>query len=215
LMDKKNALNDTKAKLAQVTEKLKLFDGIDLDEVKGLLKERKEAQDRELEAKGEWDRLKTNLVEQHARDKADLEAKIAELQTMLSGKDASINNLTIGSAFGQSRYIADELTLTPSKAQIIFGGHFEFQEGKIVAYDKPKGAAERTLSIDSSGEALSFDAALAKLVESDQDRDHLIRSKAKPGANSGEGKTDPAARKAQEANITGIDRIAKALSKKK
>ena len=213
LMEKKTSLKDTKDQLAQVKEQLKQFDGINLDEVKALLKDRKESEERQLEAKGEWDRLKTNLVEQHQAEKTALEAQLADLRKELEARDGSINGLTIGSAFSASKFIADELTLTPSKAQIVYGSHFEYQDGKIVGYDKPKGAANRTQLIDATGEPLAFEAAIAKIVELDQDKEYLIRSKAKPGANSGA--VDDAAARRPADNLSGLSRISAALATRK
>lgn len=211
VMEKKTALKDTKDQLAQVKAQLSQFDGINVDEVKALLKEREESANKQLEAKGEWDRLKANLIEQHNAEKTALEERLQSLQTELASKDGSIHGLTIGSAFSASKYIADELTLTPSKAQIIYGSHFEYQDGKIVGYDKPKGDSNRTQLIDSQGEPLTFERAIAKIIEGDQDKDRLLRSKAKPGANSG-GADDVV--KPPKKEVSGQSRIAQALADK-
>lgn len=213
LMEKKTSLKDAKSQLEQLKEKLNQFDGINVDEVKTLLKERQEAETKELEKKGEWDRLKANLVEQYEAAKAALEGRINELQAELANKDSSINGLTVGSAFSASKFIAEEMTLTPAKAQIIYGPHFEFVDGKMVGYDKPKGSASRTQLIDAQGEPLSFEAALMKLVDLDVDKDHLIRSKAKPGANSGG--DDKSAGDIGSKTVFGTSRISAALAKKK
>lgn len=210
LMEKKGTLKDTKDQLAQVKAQLSQFDGINLEEVKALLAERSESANKQLEAKGEWDRLKANLLEQHTTEKGTLEEQIKALKAELNGKDDSIHGLTIGSAFSASKFIADELTLTPNKAQIIYNSHFEYQDGKIVGYDKPKGSAERTQLIGSNGEPLLFDQALAKIIESDSDKDHLIRSKVKPGANSDS--TDDGKNKTNKKEVNGISRIAGALN---
>lgn len=210
LMEKKSSLKEVKDQLADTKLQLSQFDGINVDEIKAILKEREESNLKELEAKGEWDRLKANLLEQHTTERTSLEDRIKELQSSLQSKDSSIHGLTIGSAFSASRYIADELTLTPSKAQIIYGSHFEYQDGKIVGYDKPKGSGERTQLIGSDGEPLMFDQAVARIIESDEDKDHLLRSKTKPGANSGT--VDEAVR--PKNTLSGISRISAALSDK-
>ncbi|MBE0438046.1 MAG: hypothetical protein IBX56_19885 [Methylomicrobium sp.] len=208
LMEKKNSLKSTAAELAQVKEQLKRFEGVNLDEVKALLKERQESEARQLEAKGEWDRLKANLVEQHTAEKARLEEQINGLSSALSSKDASIVELTIGSEFRGSEFISQELTLTPSKAQIIYGSHFEYEDGKLVGYDKPRSASNRTMLIDASGEPLRFDTAMRKLIEMDPDKDRLIKSKVKPGANSGSSSSTGQPRGEQ---LKGIGRIQGAL----
>lgn len=209
VMDKKTALKNAKDEIAQVKAQLSQFDGINLEEIKAVLKEREESANKELEAKGEWDRLKTNLLGQHDTEKATLQEKILALQTDLANKDGSIHGLTIGSAFSASRFIADELTLTPSKAQIVYGAHFEYQDGKIIGYDKPKGSAERTRLIGSDGEPLGFDLAVAKIIEADAEKDFLLRSKARPGAGSGtaDGVVKPVVKP-----VSGTSRIAGALN---
>lgn len=209
LMDKKGALKETNSELAQVKEKLAQFDGVNLEEVKALLKAREDAETTKLEQKGEWDRLKANMVDQHGVEKTALQVKIDELQGELNGKDDSINKLTIGSAFDGSAFITDELTLTPNKAQIIYGGHFDFEDGKIVGYDKPKGSANRTMLIDASGESLAFDQAMTKIIGADVDKDRLVRAKIRPGANSG---TDNSNLPAKKVTVTGATRISAALS---
>lgn len=209
VMDKKAALKDTKDQLAQVKAQLSQFDGINLEEIKTVLKEREESANKQLEAKGEWDRLKANLLEQHTTEKSSLAQQIEALKTELASKDGSIHGLTIGSAFSASKFIADELTLTPSKAQIVYGNHFEYQDGKIVGYDKPKGSAERTPLIGSNGDPLAFDQAIAKIIESDADKEYLLRSKVRPGASSGtaDGVIKPGAK-----NVSGLSRISDALN---
>jgi len=185
LMEKKGALKDTNSELTQVKEQLAKFDGIDLEEVSALLKGRKDAETAELEKKGEWDRLKVDLVELHTTEKTTLQAQIDELAAKLLGSEQSINKLTVGSAFEASKYIAEELTLTPNKAKVIYGNHFDFEGNGIIGYDKPKGSADRTMLIDANGDPLSFDAAMTSIIAKDIDRDHLVRAKVKPGADSG------------------------------
>jgi len=208
MMEKKGALKAANEELAQVKEQLGKFDGIDLEEVKTLLQSRKDAENQELEKKGEWDRLKANLIEQQTAEKTQLQTEIDQLKAELQGSGQMIDKLTIESAFEASRYIEDELTLTPRKAKIIYGSHFDFEGDKIIGYDKPKGATDRTMLIDSSGEALSFDAAMTNIIANDVDKDHLIRAKVKPGANSGtQDNPTPAAKPVMK----GRDRISAAL----
>lgn len=71
-----------------------------------------------------------------------------------------------------------------SKVRALYGTHFEFNDGQIVAYDKPAGAAERTMLVDGKGDPLSFEESIKKIIDADADRDQLIKSKTKPGAGS-------------------------------
>ncbi len=209
LMDKKGALKRTNGELAEAKQQLAKFDKYNLEEIDALLKEREDAEVSKLEQKGEWERLKEKLLEQQSAEKATSDAKIAELEQRLANKELSINNLAMGSAFDTSDFIANELTLTPNKAKIIYGSHFDFEGDKIVGYDKPKGSSERTMLIDASGEPLSFDAAMTKIIEGDVDKDHLIRAKFKPGADSG---TDNGDIPPNKPKVKGRSRISAALN---
>jgi hypothetical protein len=53
-----------------------------------------------------------------------------------------------------------------------------------VVYDKPAGAKDRAPLVDAKGDPLPFDAAIAKLVDADEDRDSMKKSKMKPGSGS-------------------------------
>lgn len=158
--------------------------GLDLDEVRQILAERKSAEEKQLEAKGDYERLKQRMAEEHQATVTGLNAKIDELTKALQEKEAVIGDLTVGAQFNSSQYINGELVLTPAKARALYGAHFEIEDGKVVGYDKPRGAAGRTALVDAYGVPVSFDAAMAKIIEADPEKDSLIRSKAKAGAGS-------------------------------
>lgn len=220
VMEKKEAL--TKAKdaakqletaKAELEAKLARFDGIDVDEVAKLLQERKDRETAELEKRGEWDRLKAQMLEAHTKEletiKSSSTGRVKELEDALSKHAKEIHELTIGRSFSESPFIREGLTLTPSKARVIYGSHFELQDGKVVAFDKPVGVAERTMLIDGDGNPLAFDKAIEKLVELDPDRDNLLRSKIKSGSGS---ENDPAARgKDRKEDLRGRERILAAI----
>ena len=204
--DAAKALEDQKNELASQLAK---FQGIDLDEVQTLFKEKKERELAKLEEKGEWDRLKAQMLEAHTKEletvRGESTTKVSELESVLANMRREIHELTIGRSFSESSYIRDDLTLTPAKARIIYGGHFELQDGKIVAYDKPAGAENRTMFIDGDGEPLAFDKAMQKLVELDPDRDNLLRSKIRAGSGSD---NDPDGKsKMRQPELRGKDRI--------
>jgi hypothetical protein len=184
VMQKKGKLDEANAALSTAQEQLKKFEGIDPEAVRALLKEKQDAETAALEAKGEWSRLKERMADEHGKEKKTLQEKIDALQAQLGQRDGVINELTVGTQFSQSQFISAELALTPAKARVIYGDHFELVDGKVVAYDKPKGATERTMIVNGSGAAMSFDEALRKIVEADPEKDHLFKSKVKPGAGS-------------------------------
>ena len=54
----------------------------------------------------------------------------------------------------------------------------------MVGYDKPRGSAGRAQLVDQLGNPVAFEDAMRKIIEADPDKDSLLRSKVKQGANS-------------------------------
>jgi hypothetical protein len=68
--------------------------------------------------------------------------------------------------------------------------------------------------VDSKGEPLVFDVALAKLVDADPDKDTLIKSKLRAGAGSHTNpNAAPGAKPGGSAPLTGRAKIAAGLAK--
>jgi hypothetical protein len=208
-MKKKEQLDKAQNEAKSLKEQLKAFEGIDPTAVRKLLADQKTAEEKALEAKGDWERLKTRMAEEHGKEVTTLQSQIEALQNQLNTTKGTINELTVGTQFSQSQFIADELTLTPAKARVIYGEHFELEDGKMVAYDKPRGAANRTALVDAYGNAVSFDEALRKIVEADPEKDHLLKSKVKPGAGSDSKK--PVQNAKPETDTDSINKIAAGL----
>jgi hypothetical protein len=192
VMEKKNALKTATDELARVKEQLKQFEGIDPAKVKELLKAqadaeaaKKAAEEAKLKAEGNWDALKKQMNEAHKKELDAKNAEILEIQGRERTLQSIIAELTVGNAFGNSKFIAEEMSLTPAKTRALFGSHFEFKDGKMVGYDRPAGASDRTMLIDGKGEPLSFEEAIKKIVAADPDSDQLVKSKLKQGAGSG------------------------------
>lgn len=209
-MKHKTRANELESQLSQVNEKLKSFEGIDLEKVRAMLGEQEEAERKKLESKGEYDRLVKQMGERHTTEKTQLQQQIEDAQRAGSSLQQQIADLTVGGSFGSSAFVRDDLTLTPAKARVIYGAHFEFKDGKVIGFDKPSGASDRTMLVSSAGDALGFDEALQKIVDADPDRDHLIRSKMKPGAGSGTN-TKGVKKEVNTRELTSIERIASGL----
>lgn len=209
-----------KAVLAKLKEQLAEKEGYvkeltelgGLDAVKALVAQKQEAETKKMEEKGEWDRLKTQMVDEHNKTLKTLQDQISLATSENAKLKGEISNLTVGSSFMTSKFIQDELIIPPSKARALYASHFDFVEGRAVAYDKPAGSAERTMLVDSQGEALDFESAIKKIVDMDADRDSLIKSKARPGAGS-HTTTKSKTPADQLEKPVGISRITDALAK--
>lgn len=209
VMSKKEKIKAQSDEIDSMKESLKKFDGVDMEEVKKLIQAQADAKTKDLEKKGDWDKLRQQMVDQQNVKTTELTSEIDALKQSLSSKGDIINKLTVGHSFDSSGYIGERLTLTPSKARIIYGTHFDVEEGNIVAYDKPSGTKDRTALVDGEGKSLGFEAAIAKIVDMDPDRDHIVKSKVKSGSDSKEN-----ASKAKDVKVEpkGVDKISQALS---
>jgi len=210
VMDKKRALEAANTQLAQVNEKLKQFEGIDATAVRQLLKDKEEQERQQAEARGDYEKLKKQMADSHAAEKTTLQGTIDLATASIASLQKQIADLTVGGAFSASSFIAEDLTLPVSKARALYGSHFEFKDGAIVAYDKPASSADRAPLVDAAGTPLSFDAAFRKIVDADPDKDQLYRSKAKPGAGSSSQRVRTP-RVERDETLTGTDRIAQGL----
>lgn len=211
VMKQKARATELEGQLSQVNEKLKSFDGIDLEKVRVMLAEQEELERKRLEAKGDFDRLTKQIVERHTAEKTSMQQQIVDAQSASTSLTQQIAELTVGGAFASSKFVQEDLTLTPAKARVIYGAHFEFKDGKVVGYDKQTGASDRTLLVGSTAEALGFEEALKKIVDADPDRDQLLRSKMKPGAGSSTVKTGKKDEAAATVAMSSIERIAAGL----
>jgi hypothetical protein len=204
-----------KAKAKQATESLKAYEGIDPVKVRELMKAQQDAERAELEKRGEYDRLVKQMGESHAKEQGVLKEQITARDSRVAEMQAQIDALTVGQAFAGSKVIADEIALPLNKVKSLYGAHFEYKDGAVVGFDKPAGAKDRTMLVDSTGNALAFDAALKKVIEADPDKDALLKSKARSGAGSStQSRGAQRADTTGESKLTGKDRIAESLRKK-
>lgn len=184
VMKHKGRAQALEAELAAAKKRLDDFNGVDPVKARELLAAQEEAERKAAEARGEYDRLVSQMAERHKEDTKSLNTQLEAERARSATLAQQIADLTVGNSFATSAFVSEDLTLTATKARVIYGTHFEFKDGKVVGYDKPLGASERTLLVDASGDPLGFNEALRTLVEKDPDRDRLLRTKAKSGAGS-------------------------------
>lgn len=200
-----------KAREEELQGELKKFEGIDPEAVRKMLADKAEDEKKKAEAAGEYDRVKKMMADEHAKEVAKLQKALADSQSEISHSKAAINELTVGQAFASSEFIKEDLILPPAKARALFASNFEMVDGKIVAFDKPKGASERTQLVDASGAPLGFDEAMKKIVAADPDSASLLKSKLRAGAGSST--TDTRSNAQPSDKLFGAERIKAALVK--
>lgn len=230
-MARKAKLKEAEAEKAQLLERLNemesKFGSIDLDKYNAMLEqqskaeeERRKAEEEKLAAEGNWEKLKERIVsengrekqqiiEAHQRELSERELLIEESRKNIEALQSQVNELTVGSAFANSSFVAEKLVPSANKVRKLYGEHFESENGKAVGYDKPRGADGRTKLVDGSGNPLPFETALMRIVDADDDRDTILRSFKKPGAGS----TTQAPTGGETKIGSGVDRISYALNK--
>lgn len=225
--DEKNKLSDTEAKaikeLMKWKEKAKLMEAekaelekkygsVDLDAAKEALRKAEEAERKELEKKGEYERL---LAKQREQAQAEIEAarkRAEEFEKKLTDTLGAVNELSLSNAFANSKFIQEQLTLTPTKTKALYGSHFDIEEGKLIAYDKPKGTPDRTPLVDALGRNVSFEDAITQIINADPDKDTLLKDHRKAGAGS---KGNQADHRKIDSPLDSVSKIAKGLSNPK
>jgi hypothetical protein len=181
VMALKAKLKEKDKAISEVNDKYK---DIDLDAARDALRKAEEAETKELERKGEYERL---LAKQKEKAEALLEAernRIKEMEGKLTTAMQAVDELSLGNAFANSKFIQDKLALTPNKTRALYATHFEVEDGRLVAYDKPRGTPNRTPLINTAGESLSFDEAIEEIINSDPDKEYLLRVETRSGAGS-------------------------------
>lgn len=123
--------------------------------------------------------------------KTDLATKLEDTEARLAKASSLIEELTIGSNFDSSKLIREDTIYTPSKARRLYGDHFEVEDGKVVAYDQPRGVEGRSVLVDGKGNPASFEAAMLRIIEADPEKDEILVAKLKPGSESKPGDGNP------------------------
>lgn len=210
-MKRKDEAEKLKAQLSQANATLKQFEGIDPVAVRDLLKKQKDEETAQLEKKGQWDTLKESMAKEHQAEKTTLASEIDTLKADLQKSLNTINELTIGSQFSNSPFIKEKLLMTPSKAKVVYAGHFDFVDGAVVGFDKPRGDAGRSPLVNGNGDPLTFELAMQKLIDSDPEKDSLLRATVKPGANSNSEKASDVDAAKDKGQVSSLDKITAGL----
>ncbi|KMJ44963.1 hypothetical protein AB204_11505 [Xenorhabdus khoisanae] len=220
--EKANLIKETmkrKTDNKTLAEKLAAFGDATPERVSELLaaqqaaeEEKQRREQEEQEKRGEFDAVKKQMVDAH---KAELKGRDDHITILNNEKQAlrsQILELTVGSAFSGSNFLREETLITPSKARVIYGTHFEVgEDGSVLGYDRPAGAKDRAILVDGDGSALGFEQAIERILKADPESDALLRSKAKPGAGS---KSDPVLEKQPVSKEkSSLDKIAGGLAK--
>ncbi|ENE1999592.1 hypothetical protein ABM424_003574 [Enterobacter hormaechei] len=172
---------------------------------------RREAEQAELERRGEFDAVKKQMIEAHQHELAQRDERFSALESENAALKAQLVEMTVGASFSGSTFLREKVLMTPAKARVIYGSHFEVgEDGSVVGYDKPAGQKERAVLVDGEGKPLPFESAIERILRADPEADALMRSEAKQGAGSN---SKPTHKVNQPKNRSTMDKLTSGLGK--
>lgn len=211
VMDKKNKLKTAQDGEKEARDRLALFGDVDPERVRKMLEDESNAEKKKLEAEGDFARVKEMMAAEHKKETDGKDEEIAALKAAAASTASTIDDLTIGASFGNSKFIGESLILSPAKARVLYGNRFGIEDGATVAYDKPAGSAERTILVDANGAPLSFEVAMARIIDEDPDKESMMRTKTIPGGGS-KPKAPGSKPAPKDKGLTGAARIAASIA---
>lgn len=157
-----------RTKLRETEERLAKFDGIDPEAIKTLLQEKEDAEKKKLEEKGEWDKLKEQMVQAHKDDAAKLQGAIDGLKAQLAGEADSHKKTILKYAVTQEAALAK--AINPRVVELILSQEavVEFPEGggdAMVKFKKADGTVRLNLK---TGEPMSVKERLEEMKQSEE-----------------------------------------------
>lgn len=172
---------------------------------------RREAEQAELERRGEFDAVKKQMIEAHQAELAQRDERYSALESENAALKAQLVEMTVGASFSGSAFLRDKVLMTPAKARVIYGSHFEVgEDGSVVGFDKPAGQKERAVLVDGEGKPLPFESAIERILRADPEADALLRSEAKQGAGSN---SKPTHKVNQPKSKSTMDKLTSGLGK--
>lgn len=208
LQSKVSNLTDLQGQLDTIK---KTIGDVELDDLKGLIDAKKQAETKAMEDKGQYDQIVEQMKTEHSSRVDGLNEKLGGMNSELDAAKEQIKSLTVGRAFSDSGFIRDRSVLTSNIAMKEFGDYFDYTKEGVVAYNKPRGIEGRAPIVDADGNKQPFDAAIEKLYSAHPDSASLIKSTQKPGAGSKSEELNGAGKKQPTEQLRGIDKIGAGL----
>ena len=189
VMQKKERAEKAEAARLATLEKIAKAFGVKPEEVESHIAKLEADEEKKLAAAGDFEKLKERLIEQHQAalkaTKDELNGKLGDTTKKLSEAQKQIRTLMVTNQFANSKFLQENILLTPAKAERLFGDHFKVEEGEGGILVTNAYTSDGKPLLDKDGKKLPFDEALKEIVDADPDRDTLYRAKGKGGAGSG------------------------------
>lgn len=182
-----------KAKAKELQAKLDAVADIDPEAARAALKEaaelkakREQDELKALEEKGEFSRIVEQINQKNEEKLSAVLQEVEALKQANAAKEQALIAKEKSIIFSSSNFIKENILISGTKVEVLLGDYFDYdaEQGSIIAYDKPKGAKDRTPIVNEKGSNVDFETALEKIITSDKDFASLVKSNVKPGAQS-------------------------------
>ena len=123
--------------------------------------------------------VRDEVLAEKARSEKQYKDLLAEREASLNTVNGQVRSLVVDNQFHSSKYIPNDLIVTPTMARKIFGDNFkaEMVNNKTQAVGYMNG--EPVMSKSNVGEFAPFEEALKHMIDTDPDRDAYIKADSK------------------------------------
>lgn len=128
------------------------------------------------------DKIAKDLTQKYNLEKEDYEKLLKDQYEKISKQDANIFKLMVADKFNTSKFVKDKLSRSPREAKLLFGNNFKVEvaeTGDQMVYGFLDG--EKINSLEKPGNYAGFEEALMIMVNSDPDKDSLLKGSGKSG----------------------------------
>lgn len=112
------------------------------------------------------------------------EAREREKDEKLNSMTGRLNDRILGAAFGDSKFIRENIAIPPAMVKKLYGDRFKVENDKIVALDAE---GHPIYSATKHGEPADFEEAIGTIIGSDPGRDNILKGSGASGSGAQNG----------------------------
>ena len=150
------------------------------------------------------DKIAKDLTKKYGTKEEEYKALLKDQQDEINRQENSLYQLMVADKFNTSKLVQDKLSRSSREARLLFGNNFKVEaaeNGEKMVYGYLNG--ERINSLEKPGNYAGFEEALMIMVDSDPDKDSLLKGAGVSGTGGGSSTT----------NLVGVEALMAEQSK--
>lgn len=154
-------------KAKQLEEEKAKYDGVDLEELNNWKKEREEAEKRKMEEKGEFSKMREQLIELHKSDLAKVQSAVVEKETRISTLESELNKTILANEVSNAAAVAKAWNPRLVEMVVMQNARIDILENgqRVVRVLDPDGS----IKIDvKSGQPMTIPQYIERMKNSDE-----------------------------------------------